>query len=71
MDETESLSVRVVRAVAEKEGVRPVDLEIPLHDAINPEALDSLFRTSGATATFDYYGYTITVSRDGILSIEE
>ena len=70
MTAEEPLSVLVVRAVAEKEGVNPLELDIPLHDAINPEALDALFRSDGSTATFEYYGYTITVTKDRIVEIE-
>ena len=47
----ESMSETVVTAVADAKGVDPLDLD-PLYDAIDPDALDSLFSTSpGASAS--------------------
>ena len=70
MVDEEPLSVKVIRAVAQKEGIVPVDLAIPLHDAVNPDALDQLFRSNDATLTFEYYGYEICVSKTGIVRID-
>ncbi|GAB3669626.1 HalOD1 output domain-containing protein [Halopiger thermotolerans] len=42
MQSGEQPSVRVAEAIAAAEGVDPVDLEPPLYDAIDPDALDSL-----------------------------
>jgi len=44
-----SVSMAVVEAVADAEDVDPLDLE-PLNDAIDPDALDSLFSQGGAPA---------------------
>jgi len=39
----EPVSFTVVRAVAEANGVDPMDLEERLHDCVDPDALDQLF----------------------------
>lgn len=80
--ETQSLSFEVIAAVAEREGVDPTDIEPPeyeaLYDAINPEALDSLFapREDGTGRTpgrveFTFNGYHITVTDGGEIDVHE
>lgn len=77
---TKSLSYEVIAAVAEQEGVQPTEIEPPeydaLYEAINPEALDSLFapRENGATRTtgrveFNYCGYHVIITSDGEVEI--
>ncbi|RQG99658.1 HalOD1 output domain-containing protein [Natrarchaeobius oligotrophus] len=75
---TETTSTRVVRAVAEREGVDPVELSPPLCRAVDPQALDALVPASGdesdgglESVTFTYQGYTITVSGDGSITVVE
>ncbi|ELY62105.1 HalOD1 output domain-containing protein [Natronolimnohabitans innermongolicus] len=79
---TDSLSFEVIAAVAEKEGVDPVEIEPPeydaLYDVINPEALDALFAdrddgTSRATGRveFAFSGYRIVVTSDGEVEAHE
>ncbi|MFP9192748.1 HalOD1 output domain-containing protein [Natronosalvus vescus] len=74
------LSFRIVEAVADEEGVDPIDIEPPeydaLYDVLNPEALDSLFapredgtlRSPGEVA-FRFCGYDIVVKSDGTVDI--
>ncbi|RKD97791.1 HalOD1 output domain-containing protein [Halopiger aswanensis] len=71
----------VVEAVADAEGVAPTELRPPeyepLHAAVDPEALDSLFderangspRSHGSTS-FHYCGYRVTVAADSSVSLE-
>lgn len=68
--DTESLSLQVVEAVAESTGVEPTQLQPPLYDVINPEALDSLFRNGDGSVTFDYCGRTVTVTNQAEITIE-
>ncbi|MFP8954288.1 HalOD1 output domain-containing protein [Natrialbaceae archaeon A-arb3/5] len=81
-DSTQSLSFEVIAAIAEKEGVDPTDIEPPeyqsLYDAINPEALDSLFapRVDGTTRTngrveFTFCEYHISVTSDGNVVVRD
>ncbi|MCU4925089.1 hypothetical protein OB905_03685 [Halobacteria archaeon AArc-dxtr1] len=76
------LSFEVIAAVAEKEGIDPMEIEPPeydaLYDVVNPEALDALFapredgtpRGSGQIE-FTYCGYDIVVSSDGTVDIRD
>lgn len=68
---------KVIKRVAEAEGVSPEELTPPLFEVIDPDALDQLF---GNTATagrmegqviFTYSGYEITVSGDGYVSVRK
>ncbi|PSP78628.1 hypothetical protein BRC81_07350 [Halobacteriales archaeon QS_1_68_20] len=73
-DGNEQASRAVLTAVADAEGVDPVDLDRPLYDAVDPDALDALFRTDVADGVdchvqFRYYGYEITVHGDGSLDL--
>ncbi|WP_255169911.1 HalOD1 output domain-containing protein [Natrononativus amylolyticus] len=74
-------SHRVIEAVADAEGVWPEDLTPPeyepLHAAIDPHALDTLFEPTrtgaarrGGTVTFRYCGYDVTVDDTGAVSLE-
>lgn len=56
---------KVVYAVANADGVDPIDLA-PLYDTIDPEALDALFDDGGeGTITFTYAGHEVEVTADG------
>lgn len=64
-------STSVIEAVAEAKGVAAVDLP-PLHDVVDPDALDALFddRFTG-TVAFRYEDRRVTVYADGEVSIED
>jgi hypothetical protein len=69
MTETNSVALRVLRRVADRHGCDPVDLEPPLVDRIDPEALEAIYAAEGAnaTVTFDYAGHRVRVDgRDGV-----
>ncbi|MDS0477977.1 HalOD1 output domain-containing protein [Natrinema sp. 1APR25-10V2] len=65
------MSLRVVRKVADREEVDPVELTPPLHSVIDTEALDSLFESTnrsdrtGSELEFRYNGYTVHVDSGG------
>lgn len=77
-----SVSFDVIAAIADEEGVDPMDIEPPeydaLYDVINPEALDALFapredgtaRGSGRVE-FDFCGYHVAVTSDGEVDVLE
>lgn len=71
------VSMAVVEAVAAREGVDPVELSPPLNDAIDPDALDSLFSSRADESAgieslqFEFCGYTVTLSGDGDVTLEE
>ncbi len=71
-----SIAETIITALAEEEGVDPVDLD-PLYGWIDPEALDSLFPSNGSEAgdpdayvTFQYDEYRVIAGADGTVLIE-
>lgn len=69
---TDTLSVRIVEAIAATTGTDIFDLNPPLYDAINPEALDRLMRPDAdCRVTFEYDGHTVEVRNDGTVSVDE
>lgn len=76
VDAAAPVSIRVVEAVAEREGIDPLELSPPLHDAIDPTALDALFESTGSgprtagTVSFTYRGYRVHVESDGRITLE-
>jgi hypothetical protein len=69
MGANHSLSATVMETVAKREGVTPAELPEPLYSAVDPEALDGLFRGSSGRVVFTYQGYEITVTSDGEVSV--
>lgn len=76
----DSVSFAVIAAIAEAEGVDPVEIEPPeydaLYDVVNPEALDSLFAQrpdgtarAGGRVEFPYCGYRVVVEADGDVEV--
>ena len=61
---------QIVEAVARAEGADPTSLVVPLADVIDTDALDALFRDGAGRVTFSYYGYTVTVTHAGEVSVE-
>jgi hypothetical protein len=74
-DPDQPLSEAVVVAVAAAADVDPLELARefgPLYDAIDPAALDSLFRSdreTNGTVTFCYAGYEITADESGTVVV--
>lgn len=63
-----NVTVRIVSAIAEREGIDPMALEPPLYDAIDPDALTAITEADPATEltlSFNYAGYRVTVIADG------
>lgn len=63
-------SQAVIEAVAEAEGVEPVELSQPLFEVVDPDALDRFFGTlpchrSIRRASFMYMDYRVTIHPDG------
>lgn len=63
------LSTAVLAAVADREGVDETDLPERLYDAIDPDALDALFRHARGEVTFEYLDYVVTVDHQGNVDI--
>ena len=78
----QSVSFDVIAAVAEREGIDPLELEPPeydaLYDVINSEALDALFATREnghdrptGRVEFSYCGYRVVVTSDGEVEVSD
>ena len=73
---TVSASERVIEAVADREGVDPMDLDVPLFESVDPDVLDLVVRSAdGGThrstvrVSFSYYGYEVSVAADGSVDV--
>ena len=67
-----SISEKIILAVAKREGVDPVELSVPLYDAIEVDALNKLAASEKVSQiTFTYLSYEIAVSADGTVGITE
>ena len=71
-----SLGELVVEAVAAEEGVRPTDIDPPLYEIVDPDALDSLFRSTlcaprnDGCISFSYCDYVVTVHGSGRIEVQ-
>ena len=67
LDTAPTVSGRVIQAVADRDGVSPLDITPPLFDAIDPDALDRLYDDgrTGVAVDFEFAGYLITVNEHG------
>lgn len=73
-----SVTPKIVDVVATREGVDPLELEVPLNTAVDAEALDALVTGAGGRdernsvrVTFTYLGYEITVDGPNRVGIAE
>ncbi|WP_206424948.1 HalOD1 output domain-containing protein [Halosimplex salinum] len=68
-DETD-ISIAVIEVLAEARGVEPVEMDEPLYDVVDPDALDQLFTGQAETAVggrvvFELGDHEVTVHADG------
>lgn len=73
-----SASETIIETIAARKGVEPDDLDVPLFEAIDPEALDRLVRHESAEQSrtplligFRYAGYDVKVTSKGQVRISE
>jgi len=63
----------IVRAVADREGVRPSELEPVLHESVDTDALETLLSAdaerSVVSVEFEFAGYEVAVRTDGELTV--
>lgn len=71
-----SPSETVIEKVASRKGVEPSELDTPLFDAVDPDALDMLVRSisddenqSALRIEFTYDGYSVLVASDGSVRV--
>lgn len=68
----EEVIANIVTTVAEAENVDADELT-PLHDVVDPDALEQLFRNTDATVcvTFEYRQWTVDVRGEDIVEVTE
>lgn len=76
MDGEQSISFSVIEAVAAYEGIDPAEIRAPLHSAVDPEALDTLFQSAdggqgAVSVTFTYNGYRVQIDGPDAIIVGE
>ena len=71
-----SLSIAVIEAVAEAEGVEPVEMESTLYEAVDPDALDRLFtgrelEAFAGRVVFELGAHEVTVQSNGDVLVRQ
>ncbi len=76
-DDAAALSTTVIHALADCMGIDVTDCRFSLYDAVDPDALDALFRPrhdgtprTGGLLSFPVDGYYVTVDSSGEILIE-
>lgn len=70
------VSVAVVEAIADREGVDPTEVDVHLAEHVDPDALDALYRHASTNADdswsieFDADGHRVTVRSDGRITVD-
>ncbi|MXV63899.1 hypothetical protein GS429_17900 [Natronorubrum sp. JWXQ-INN-674] len=74
-DASSSLVTAIVEAVADREDVAPTELQPPLYDVIDPDALTALFTAAGSRdsrrVSFTYCGHAVVVDGDGCVFVDD
>lgn len=64
------LSQAILEAVANAEDTPVSELSQKLYSAIDPDALDNLFRNTRGSLTFEFAGYLVVVDSDGHVDVQ-
>jgi hypothetical protein len=70
----DSPSRAVIESVAEERGTEPENFPETLHNVVDTDALDALFagqNSRSGLVTFRFCEYTVTVTADGDVTLEE
>jgi hypothetical protein len=71
-DARDDVCLAVVERIAEREGVRPGELEPRLYEVIDPDAVAAVVSSgSSVTVSFAYGDYAVAVDSDGTVRVEE
>lgn len=61
------ISERVILSVAAAKGENPVEMQPALYDAIDPDALDTLFESERVSVEFSWQNYRIVIDENGTI----
>lgn len=73
MDDSEdsrSLGEAILLEISEQTGVPPAEMNPPLFDVIDPDALETLFRGNTGHVSFEYHGFLVTVDHTGTVTVQ-
>lgn len=66
----DSPSAAVLEAVAAAEGCEPTDLNVPLYECVDPDALDAIVSSPlSGRVRFVYHGYELAVDGNGDVTV--
>ncbi|MFP4625792.1 MAG: HalOD1 output domain-containing protein [Natronomonas sp.] len=65
------LSEEVVAAVANRENIDQMNLNPPLFDVIDPDALNSLFQGDSGEVIFEFHDLRVAVDNAGNVTLRE
>jgi len=69
--DAENVSVAVIESIAAVAGTDPLEMEPPLYEAVDTDALDKLFeRGDPERVEFEYDGHEVTVTGDGTVTVD-
>lgn len=63
------ISERVVRSVAAAKNEDPAEMRPALYDAIDPDALDTIFESDGVSVAFTWHHHRITIDETGTIDV--
>lgn len=69
-EDSPSLAESILLEVSERTGVPPAEVNPPLYDVIDPDALEKLFRGNTGRVSFEYHGVLVTVDHAGTVTIQ-
>ncbi|MFP9193555.1 HalOD1 output domain-containing protein [Natronosalvus vescus] len=65
MEQDHRTGLAIIETVAERKGIDPLEVEPPLYESVDVDALEALFRSragqSTVTISFEYAGYLVTL----------
>jgi hypothetical protein len=64
-------STAVIEAVATHDEIDPLDVTPPLCEAIDPDGLNAVCRTSSVRVSFQYHGYLVTIDGENQVDLTE
>lgn len=65
------LSEEVVAAVANRENIDQMNLNPPLFDVIDPDALNALFQGDSGEVIFEFHDLQVAVDNTGNVTLQE
>ncbi|MFC4437667.1 MULTISPECIES: HalOD1 output domain-containing protein [Natrialbaceae] len=73
MAHADELPLVIAERIAEREGLTPINLQPPLYESVDTDALEALLDSSNdaISVSFTYRGYTVHVDGTGSVRISD